>query len=146
MAETLRIITDPSTPILIVDDNSQFTQVLRRILESGLGYHNITNVQTTQQAFELISAQPDQFKLLFVDYHFPDGTTGGVLLEHLKAAQLLKDKIAFLITSEPTVDNLKQAVAAGAMGVVAKPFDRVELKKMLDKAERSIIIDRSEGF
>ena len=146
MDERLEALSDRSTAVLIVDDNIQYTQVLRRMLEAGLGYSDVTSVESAEKAYELISNQPKRFKLLFVDYNFPDGTSGGKLLERLNSNSLLDDKVAFLITSEPTADNLKEAVQAGALGVVAKPFDRSELKRQLDKAHRAIIVDSTEGF
>jgi len=142
----LTTINDAQTNVLIVDDNLQYTQVLKRILQGAFGYRNITSVDNTQEAYKLISAEPDKFQLLFVDYNFPTGETGGSLLEKLKRTQLMENRVAFLITSEPTVENVKEATMAGALGVVAKPFDREELKKQLEKAERSIVVDNTESF
>ena len=129
-------IKDPSTPILIVDDSVQYTQVLTKILKNVFGYTNITTVDETAEAYKLISSDPERFRMMFVDFRFPSGTTGGDLLTKLNEESLMIDKVAFLITSEPTVDNVKQASAAGAMGVVAKPFDRDQLKKQLERAIR----------
>ena len=129
-------IKDPGTPILIVDDSVQYTQVLTKILKNVFGYTNITTVDETAEAYKLISADPERFRMMFVDFRFPSGTTGGDLLTKLNEESLMIDKVAFLITSEPTVDNVKQASAAGAMGVVAKPFDRDQLKKQLERAIR----------
>lgn len=146
MDDKLKAITDHSTAVLIVDDSIQYCQVLTRILQNGLGFMNVTSVENTQSALDLIEKEPERFGLLFVDYHFPDGTSGGKLLDQLKTLDLLGNKVAFLITSEPTADNLKEAVAAGALGVVAKPFDRGELQRQLEKAHRSITMKNTEGF
>ncbi len=137
---------DPQTPILIVDDSSQYTVVLSKILKNAFGYKNISSVDSPEKALALIADQPEKFKMLFIDFNFPSGTTGGNLLEQLKAKDALKDKCAFLITSEPTVENVKQASNAGAVGVVAKPFDREELKKQLDKAQRLSQTKQADSF
>lgn len=137
---------DPQTPILIVDDSSQYTLVLSKILKNVFGYQNITTVESPDRALEVIGNKPDHFRMLFVDFNFPCGTTGGALLERLNSQNALKDKCAFLITSEPTVDNVKQASNAGAVGVVAKPFDREELRKQLDKAERLSASRQADSF
>ena len=139
-------LKDPTTPILIVDDSSQYTLVLSKILKNVFGYTNVSSVETPEKALELLGREPDKFKMLFIDFNFPCGTTGGALLETLKSQNALRDKCAFLITSEPTVDNVKQASNAGAVGVVAKPFDRAELKKQLDKAERLSASRRTDSF
>ncbi|RIL10269.1 MAG: hypothetical protein DCC75_04700 [Proteobacteria bacterium] len=146
MSQNLKNITDPSTQILIVDDNVQYSRILTRMLQTSLGYSHIMHSESTKEAFEMIAREPERFKLIFVDYRFPTGETGGELLEALKQASLLQDKIAFLITSEPTVDNLKQAMQAGAKGVVAKPFDTSELKKQLSKVDRDLAMDEKESF
>ena len=139
-------LKDPQTPILIVDDSSQYTLVLSKILKNVFGYQNVTSVESPDQALQAINKDPNRFKMLFVDFNFPCGTTGRALLERLNSQHALKDKCAFLITSEPTVDNVKQASNAGAVGVVAKPFDREELRKQLDKAERLSISKRADSF
>ena len=146
MTEKLKTIHDPALPILIVDDNVQYTQVLKRILEKALGYSSVSSVDSTAAALEMLRSDQGHHRLLFIDYHFPGGETGGRLLERLRQEGLLEGRIAFLITSEPTVENLKQAIAAGAIGVVAKPFDREDLRKQLEKAERALIVDSSESF
>ena len=139
--------TDNNTmPILIVDDNPQYAQLLRRILESGFGFKNITSLSGTQQAHDLIKEQPGHFKMLFVDYNFPDGHSGGELLENLSKEKLLDGKAAFLITSEPSNRNVEQASLAGALGVVVKPFDRADLEIKIGKALRHIEGDEVESF
>ncbi len=131
-------IMAPETEVLIVDDNPQYSLVLSKILEASFGYKHITKVTSTEAARELIAQDPDRFKLLFVDYRFPDGHSGGELLEALKRNELMKDKVAFLVTSEPTPENMKQARDSGAVSVLAKPFDRDALRRNLEKAERTL--------
>ena len=142
----LRTIKNPDLPILIVDDNVQYTQVLKRILEKIFGYKSIFSMDNTYDAFAEISKEPDFYKILFIDYNFPGGETGGSFLNRLSNKKLLEGKVAFMITSEPTADNLKEAQAAGAIGMVAKPFDRNDLQRQLDKAERALSIGDADSF
>lgn len=139
-------IYDPKTPILIVDDNPQYTKVLTLILQDAFRYENITAVEEPVEGLRLVQEAPERFLLLFIDYNFPSGDTGADLLEGLYSAGLLEKKAAFLITSDPTSENLSRALKAGALGVVAKPFDREELKRQLEKAERHIITSQAETF
>lgn len=131
-------VRDSTTSVLIVDDSIEYTAVLTKLLKGVFGFQNVTSVPSTADAYALLKGHPENFQLLFVDYRFPTGSTGGDFLEQLAREQLLSDKVAFLITSEPTVDNIKQARSAGAVGVVAKPFDREQLRIQLEKAERAI--------
>jgi CheY-like chemotaxis protein len=132
------MIDNKDLPILIVDDNVQYAQLLKRILESGFGFSNVTSLPGTKEAKELIQEQPERFKMLFVDYNFPDGVSGGELLEHLSKGKLLDGKAAFLITSEPSNQNVEQASQAGALGVVVKPFNRGDLELKIAKALRHL--------
>ena len=120
--------------------------VLKTILKGVFGYTDIVSVDNPDAGFELIQKEPKSRTLLFIDYNFPSGQTGGELLERLASAGLMEGKIAFLITSEPTVENQKQAIEAGAQGVVAKPFDRDALRAALERAERRLIADSTESF
>ena len=135
-------VRDSTTSVLIVDDSVEYTAVLSKLLKGVFGYQQVTTVSSTADAYALLKGHPGTFQLLFVDYRFPTGAPGGDFLERLSKEELLADKVAFLITSEPTVDNIKQARAAGAVGVVAKPFDREQLRLQLEKAERAIKTER----
>mgnify|MGYP000741753859 CR=1 FL=1 len=135
-----------SKAILIVDDNPQYTLLLRRILGNGFGYRNITAAETTEEAYRLIAESPHRYQLVFVDYRFPEGTTGGELLARLKRENLMESRVAFLVTSEPTVDNQREALNAGARGVVAKPFTRDCIEQQLQKVERLLKLDTHDQF
>ena len=139
-------LKDPDTPILIVDDSLQYSQVLSKILKHGFGYSNITSVACLEDAEDLVRSDPGKFKLYFVDYNLPNGQTGGTFLRTLQDKDLLEEAIAFLITAEPTVDNMQEARSAGALGVVAKPFDRTELERQLEKARRAVLQRTEECF
>ena len=130
------LVKDKTIPILIVDDNTHYAQLLRRILESGFGFNNIISVSDTNEAKNLINNEPDKFKMLFIDYNFPSGDTGGELLQSLSSHDLLQGKAAFLITSEPSNQNVQQASLAGAVGVLVKPFNRNDLEQKIEKALR----------
>lgn len=146
MESKLKGIEPTETSVLIVDDSQQYATVLKKILGSVFGYTDVTTVNSTEQAYDLVSSEPQRFKLMFVDYNFPTGQSGGELLKQLAASDLLREKAAFLITSEPTVDIVKSALTAGALGVVAKPFDRSELGKQLEHAARAVMLDKNESF
>lgn len=138
------ITTDKTLPILIVDDNVQYAQLLRRILENGFGFTNITSLPDSHEAKELIMKEPDRFKMLFIDFNFPTGYSGGQLLQELSNAHLLDGKAAFLITSEPSTNNVEQASLAGALGVVVKPFNRADLELKIRKGLH--YLDPTETF
>jgi DNA-binding NtrC family response regulator len=132
--------------VLIVDDNPQYASLLERILSQALGYKDVVTVTSTDAARELIHKENERFDILFVDYNFPEGECGGSLLKYLKENGMLENRTAFLITSEPTLENQREALDAGAMGVVAKPFDRTMIRAQIEKAERALEVEEKESF
>ncbi len=139
-------ILNPETEVLIVDDSAQYATVLTKMLTHGFGFKKITHWLNSEEALQKLSDDPNHYRLLFIDFRFPNGFTGGELLAELKRRGILDGKVAFLITSEPSAENVKQAVQSGAFGIVAKPFDRAELKRQLEKAERSTSGEEVESF
>lgn len=125
------------TSVLIVDDNNQYAKVLEKILKYSFGYTNITHVDNTSEAYQMISNNPEKFELMFVDYNFPVGDTGGLMLEKLKAQNKLNEKAVFLMTADPTTENVNQAFEAGVIGIVAKPFNSAQLKDQINKAMKN---------
>jgi len=136
MTEKVTSILTPDTSILIVDDCAEYAQVLKRILEKGLGYHSVQTITSVDEAYQLIARDPDQFSILFVDYHFPNGDTGSRLLEKLKGKNLLANRVTFFITAEPAVQQAIDATKNGLAGVVIKPFNREQLKTQIERADR----------
>lgn len=132
-------------PILIVDDHPQYVKVLSTVLMNTFGYREVYSVESTEEAFSLISDDPDRFRLLFIDYNFPSGVSGGELLRKLGEKNLLEGKVVFLITADPSIEKVNEARKAGALGVVAKPFDTEALREQLEKAERAFIAE-SQSF
>lgn len=131
-----------ATPILIVDDNPQYSQLLKKILIAAFGYSEITCVESLEAASALVFSQSAPFLLYFVDYRFPGSARGTDFLLQLQKGGYLEKAVAFLITSEPTPENAKVATAHGAYGVVAKPFDREELRRQIEGADRLIKVSR----
>lgn len=141
-----KTILAPETPVLVIDDNVQYSRILYRMLEQAFGYKSVTVVDSLAAGYDLLAAPNSAFTLLFVDYRFPNGENGADLIQRLQREGLLQARLAFLITSEPNLDNMKQVLAAGAQGVIAKPFDRAELKRQLEKAERGLTIEQGDAF
>jgi response regulator of citrate/malate metabolism len=137
---------DKNLGVLIVEDNLQYASLLTKILQKQCGFLNVVSVPDTDSAYELISTEPDAYNILFIDFHFPQGKTGGQLIDKLKAESFLDKKAAFLITAEPDADNVRQVQAAGVIGVIAKPFEIKQIEKQLLKAERFMALGESDSF
>ena len=143
---SLKTIREPDTEILIVDDSVQYSGVLTKILKQVFGYERISTVDNPDEGLARLESEQDRYKLVFIDYRFPCGKTGLDLLKSIRDAGLSEGKVFFMITSEPTVEIVKEASSLGAVAVVAKPFDRGQLTKQLEKAERLLESESEESW
>jgi CheY-like chemotaxis protein len=129
------------TAVLIVDDSKQYSLVLQTMLKGAFGYTQVLSCEDIDSAYLTMKSAPERFQMLFVDYNFPDGRTGADFLKKLRDDGLIGQKSIFLITADPTDQNFKLAQEFGAVGMVAKPFDRAQLALQLDKAARAKELD-----
>jgi CheY-like chemotaxis protein len=139
-------VLDPATPILIVEDNPQFAAILNRLLAAEYNLKKTTILTSVEEARMRITATPDEFKLIFLDFNFPTGMNGGEFLEYMAENNLLEGKVVFLISSDPTAQTLHQVLKVGAAGIIAKPFDREELRRQLERAARLINMNMTDSF
>lgn len=146
MTNETRFNNPAELAVLIVEDSSHYSLILERLLSRGLGYKDITTLANTRDAYSLIKGDPSRFDILFVDFNFPIGDNGAELIARLREEGLLDEKIALVITSDPSLENAKAASNAGAQGLIAKPFDAHQIKLQLEKAQRSCFAEKQDYF
>jgi CheY-like chemotaxis protein len=123
--------------ILIVDDSRAMQTIVRRGIEQ-LGYDQLElkKANDGQEALDIVRVwEPD---LVISDWHMPEMTG----LELLKALtrEMLDIKVGF-VTTESSPQRIKEALDAGALFIVQKPFD----SKTLHEAVLPIIQGSTEG-
>ena len=104
--------------ILIVDDSRAMRMIVARTLrQAGLNGHDVLEAENGRQAMEMVKAEePD---LVLSDWNMPEMSG----LEFLRTLRASGSAIPFcFITSEGSEDMRTQAEAAGAFGVISKPF------------------------
>ena len=121
--------------ILIVDDEQDMLQLLRRSLESELSC-KVQTATSAEQALQLLAG--NIFDLVLADIKMP-GMDGLQLLELIK-----KDKpelTVVMMTAFGHIEMAVQALKRGAYDFITKPFDLDALVLRLEKAlERSRLI------
>lgn len=105
------------TKILIVDDDKNVTDFLKRFLKSK-GYQEIKATETGEEALKLI--KKENMKLVLLDIRLP-GMDGIETLRQIKEAN--KDTAVIMITGFPDEGTGKQALELGASDYIMKPFD-----------------------
>lgn len=104
--------------ILIVDDSKAMRMIVSRVLRQA-GYGSATFVEACNGAEALASIRADVPDLVLSDWNMPE-MTGIELLQALRAEG---STVRFgFVTSESTPEMREQAIAAGALFHIVKPF------------------------
>ena len=104
--------------ILVVEDSRAMRMIIVRTLrQAGFGGHDVIEADDGREALRLVvTEEPD---LILSDWNMP-GMTGIDVLAALRSGG---DATPFcFVTSEGSDEMREQAIAAGAFGLIAKPF------------------------
>lgn len=113
--------------ILIVDDSHDMLEVLRRQL-GDLGYNTYQAGNVADAVDILKGSTPD---MLITDLQMP-GVNGIQLVKF--ASERFPDLPKLVITGYPSVENAIDAVKAGAIDYLVKPFTKLELENAVNKS------------
>ncbi len=120
----------PKGQILVADDEPNLRRVLRAQLErDGWEVHTAEDGDDAWRAM-----QDHHIDVVISDLRMP-GLDGMALLERM--VRDFPDVPVIMITAHGTVDTAVEALKLGAFDYVTKPFDRDELKNVIDKAART---------
>jgi two-component system chemotaxis response regulator CheY len=114
--------------ILVTDDSRVMRQiVIRTLRQAGYDDHDIIQAENGREALDLVRAEsPD---LVLSDWNMPE-MTGIECLEALRASG---SQVPFgFVTSEGSPEMRAKAANAGAMFLIAKPFNEDTFKEALD--------------
>jgi DNA-binding NtrC family response regulator len=124
--------------ILIIDDELDMLQLLKRSLEPDLKCH-IATAQSGKEALQLIVQQP--FDLVLADIKMPE-MDGLELLELIKRDH--PNMTVVMMTAFGGVETAVEAMRNGAYDFISKPFDHETILVRLEKAlERSSLIQEN---
>jgi two-component system, NtrC family, response regulator AtoC len=125
----------PKETVLVVDDEVNIRKVLSTLLERA-GYAVVTAPDGSEALDTLAS---EQVSVVVTD----------VKMRRVDGMELLRrvrkdwpDVPVILITAFGTVDLAVEALKAGAFDFVTKPFDRTEIRQVIDKAARQFRLNQ----
>jgi two-component system, chemotaxis family, chemotaxis protein CheY len=104
--------------IVVADDSRAMRMIVVRTLrQAGFGGHEVLEAENGREALELVAEHgPD---LILSDWNMPE-MSGIQFLQTLRAGG---NSTPFcFVTSEGSEEMREQAAAAGALGLIAKPF------------------------
>ncbi|MBI5309358.1 MAG: response regulator [Planctomycetes bacterium] len=121
--------TDKQTKatILAVDDSNTDLRIIRKLLSSEYRV-----MVTDHPGSALLMIQKNRIDLVLMDINMP-GVDGITLCERIKRNCMSNNIPIILCSSSPTRDNVINAIRAGAVDFIAKPFTRQKLIEKIDK-------------
>lgn len=112
--------------LLIVDDTEIDRIILRSILSADFEIDEADNGNT---AFEYLTTRGDKLNAILLDISMPN-IDGFDVLQFMKNKGITQIPV-FLVTAEPTRDNVEKAIEHKIAGFIGKPFDREDLPRRL---------------
>jgi FixJ family two-component response regulator len=124
----------PAPTIAIIDDDESVRRALRRFIDLlGFNVETFATAEAFLQSFLNSPAETqaeEAFRCVILDLHLP-GMSGLELQERLKA--LGRDIAIIFITAYPNERARKQALRAGAITFLHKPFEEQALVDAVNK-------------
>ena len=113
--------------VLIVDDSSVMRKIVERALrQAGLESLLVMEAGSGIDGLEVLKSK--QVDLILSDINMP-AMDGLEFLRQIRATQLAPGVPIVMITTESSEEHVKQAIQAGAMGYIRKPFTPDQVKQ-----------------
>ncbi|MDQ7075747.1 MAG: response regulator transcription factor [Gammaproteobacteria bacterium] len=117
---------------LLIDDHILFATALQQLLRHGCGLKKVEHTDDALEALEIIKADP-KIGLVLVDMNMPvvDGIDFLRALEHHHV-----DVLTGMITANEDPKLLREALRAGAKGIIPKHSTLEEMKQAISQITR----------
>jgi two-component system chemotaxis response regulator CheY len=116
---------------LVVDDSRAIRMLLVRALKQ-VGYE-VQEAANGREALEMIEAGNSEVKLVLADWNMPE-INGLDLLKRLRRNPALSSVAVVMVTTETEIEQIAEAMEAGANEYVMKPFTQDILVEKLQLA------------
>jgi two-component system, chemotaxis family, chemotaxis protein CheY len=121
---------DPTTPVLVVDDNATTIRIVRNLLWQ-LGFINVDDAGDGAAALAKMRAK--RYGLVISDWNMAP-MSGYDLLREVRADPGLARTPLIMVTAESKMQNVIAASKANVSSYILKPFDAKTLKAKIDAA------------
>lgn len=113
--------------VLVVDDSSTMRMIVIKSLRQA-GYEKLEVIEASSAKEALQKIAGGGIELVLSDVNMPE-ITGIELVKVVKAK--LPDLPIIMVTTESSPEMKQQMLAAGAKGIITKPFPPEEMAKVL---------------
>ena len=115
--------------VLIVDDSSVMRKIVERSLrQAGLEPLVVFESGSGTEGLDMLRAK--QVDLILSDINMPS-MDGLEFLRQLRARNLAPGVPVVMITTESSMEHVKEAIQAGAQGYIRKPFTADQVKERI---------------
>jgi two-component system chemotaxis response regulator CheY len=114
---------------LIVDDSSVMRKIVERSLRQA-GLESLVVVEAGSGVEGLETLKAKRVDLILSDINMP-AMDGLEFVRQLRNQQLAEGVPVVMITTESSEEHVKQAIEAGAMGYIRKPFTADQVKQKI---------------
>lgn len=115
-----------SNPAILVVEDAIFVRNFVLIALRTMGLTNVVEADNGKEALEELNKNP--YDLILSDWHMPE-MEGIDLLKAVRADEKLQNIPFLMLTSDVSVENVRDAVQAGVSDYLAKPFRHAPLIK-----------------
>lgn len=119
------------TKALVVDDSRAIRMLLNKTLRQ-LGYE-VQEAANGREALEIMEAGNSGVRLVLADWNMPE-INGLELLKRLRQNPALSSLAVVMVTTETEIEQIAEAMEAGANEYVMKPFTQDILTEKLQLA------------
>ena len=119
---------DPSTPILIVDDNRTMIRIIRGLLKQ-IGFEDVDAAPDGSEA--LAKMRQKEYGLVISDWNM-GFMTGYELLKKIRSDTQLAKMPFIMVTAESKSENVIAAKNSGVDNYIVKPFTAETLKSKIE--------------
>jgi len=115
--------------VLYIEDNLANLQLIEALLEDRADIRLLTAMQGSTGLYIAFEHRPD---LVLLDLHLPD-INGDEVLRRLQANAATRNTPVVIISADATPGQIERLLAAGAKKYLTKPFNVVELLRVLEE-------------
>lgn len=120
-----------ASTVLIVDDSPAMRTFVKRVLLlSGFEMSCCLEAGNGQEALDTLHR--DRVDIILTDINMPV-MNGQEFLRNLAAKKPLRSIPVLVVSTDRTENRLREMIALGAQGYIAKPFQPEELRAELDR-------------
>ena len=113
--------------VLIVDDSSVMRKIIERSLrQAGLESLTVFEAASGMEGLEILRSK--EVDIILSDINMP-GMDGLEFVRQLRAQKMAGCVPVVMITTESSEEHVRQAIEAGAVGYIRKPFTADQVKR-----------------